>query len=87
MNTNRRDFIKKATAATVGLGLVHRINLTAAQPAFEMKQGKRIGMLGLDTGHCMAFTKTFNAPDAGDKYRGYRVTAACPKGTELIKEM
>jgi predicted dehydrogenase len=51
-----------------------------------VKQGKRIGMLGLDTGHCIAFTQAFNAPDAGDKYRGYKVTAACPKGTELVTE-
>jgi predicted dehydrogenase len=28
----------------------------------------------------------FNAPNAGDKYRGYKVTAACPKGTEIIRE-
>ncbi|MDR1582409.1 MAG: Gfo/Idh/MocA family oxidoreductase [Prevotellaceae bacterium] len=86
MYTNRRDFIKKATAATVGLGLMYRNNLMAAETVFRVTQGKRIGMLGLDTGHCMAFTQLFNAPDAGDKYRGYKVTAACPKGTELIKE-
>jgi hypothetical protein len=58
----------------------------AAQPAFEAEQGKRIGMIGLDTGHCMAFTRAFNAPDAGDRYRGYKVTTAYPKGTELITE-
>ncbi|MDR1594471.1 MAG: Gfo/Idh/MocA family oxidoreductase [Prevotellaceae bacterium] len=86
MNTNRRNFIKKATIATAGLGMIYRSSLMAAEPVVETKQGKRIGMLGLDTGHCMAFTQLFNAPDAGDKYRGYKVTAACPKGTELIKE-
>jgi predicted dehydrogenase len=66
---------------------MYRNGLTAAAPAVETVQtGKRIGMIGLDTGHCMAFTQLFNAPDAGDKYRGYRVTAAYPEGTELIKE-
>ncbi|MDR0698827.1 MAG: Gfo/Idh/MocA family oxidoreductase, partial [Tannerella sp.] len=33
-----------------------------------------------------AFTRAFNAPDAGDRYRGYKVTTAYPKGTELITE-
>jgi predicted dehydrogenase len=88
MKTNRRDFIKKATIGTAGLGLsmMYRHNLMAAQPSFEAEQGKRIGMIGLDTGHCMAFTRAFNASDAGDKYRKYRVVAAYPKGTELIRE-
>jgi len=58
----------------------------AAKPTATVLQGKRIGMIGLDTGHCMDFTKAFNAPDAGDKYRGYQVTAAYPKGTENIRE-
>ena len=90
MNTDRRNFIKTASAAIAGLSLTPRNSLMASTaPALSApaaQQEKRIGMLGLDTGHCMAFTREFNAPDAGDKYRGYRVTAACPKGTELIEE-
>jgi len=58
----------------------------AAKTTLTVPKGKRIGMIGLDTGHCMDFTRIFNAPGAGDKYRGYKVTAAYPKGTELIKE-
>ncbi|MDR0385918.1 MAG: Gfo/Idh/MocA family oxidoreductase [Prevotellaceae bacterium] len=84
--TDRRNFIKKAAIATAGFGLIFGNNLSAAKPAIKATSGKRIGMLGLDTGHCMDFTRLFNAPDAGDKYRGYRVTAAYPEGTELIKE-
>jgi hypothetical protein len=76
-----------ATATIAGMSLMSRNSLMASQPSpADVKQGKRIGMLGLDTGHCMAFTQTFNAPDAGDKYRGYKVTAACPNGTELVTE-
>ncbi|MDR2765083.1 MAG: Gfo/Idh/MocA family oxidoreductase [Tannerella sp.] len=86
MKTNRRDFLKKATVVTAGLGMMYRNSLMAARPAFKAEPGKRIGMLGLDTGHCQAFTQAFNATDAGDRYRGYRVTVACPKGTELIRE-
>jgi hypothetical protein len=55
MKKDRRDYIKKVTAGIAGWGsgLMYRNNLMAAQPAFEAEQGKRIGMIGLDTGHCM----------------------------------
>ncbi len=85
MMNNRRNFIKKATLATLGMSIMSR-GIVAAQPVLTAPKGKRIGMVGLDTGHCMAFTQAFNAPDAGDKYRGYKVVAAYPNGTELIKE-
>jgi hypothetical protein len=85
---NRRNFVKTtaATIAGLGAGMMNPTNLMASLPVPEVKPGKRIGMLGLDTGHCMAFTQSLNAADAGDKYRGYRVTAACPNGTELVEE-
>ena len=54
--------------------------------SLTVPDGKRIGMVGLDTGHCMAFTRSINASDTRDKYRGYKVTAAYPKGTDLIRE-
>ena len=85
MINNRRNFIKKAAYATLGISVLGR-NVMAAKPVYSAPAGKRIGMIGLDTGHCVAFTQSFNATDAGDKYRGYQVTAAYPKGTELIKE-
>jgi predicted dehydrogenase len=84
---DRRNFIKKATVAAAGLGLMYPNSMMAAgSAATAAPAGKRIGMLGLDTGHCMDFTRLFNAPDAGDRYRNYRVTAACPEGTKLIRE-
>ena len=85
MITNRRSFIRKAAYATLGMSLMSH-NMMATKPAGMAAEGKRIGMIGLDTGHCVDFTRIFNASDAGDKYRGYKVTAAYPKGTELIKE-
>ena len=74
--------------ATLGMGLLRR-NMMAGKTLFTVPavpEGKRIGMIGLDTGHCMAFTQSFNASDAGNKYRNYKVTTAYPNGTELIKE-
>lgn len=85
MMNNRRNFLKKTALATLGLGLM-KVDSWAMEQVLNAPKGKRIGMVGLDTGHCMAFTQAFNAPDAGNKYRGYKVVAAYPEGTELIKE-
>lgn len=80
----RRCFIMKTASAGVGLGLASN-----AYGTYEMANngnGKRIGMLGLDTGHCMDFTTILNNPLAGDKYGGYKVVAAYPNGTDNIEE-
>lgn len=83
-NTDRRSFIKKTAMASLGLGLV-----STASGIYERtgkEKGKRIGMIGLDTGHSVAFTKALNDPLAGDKYGGYKVVAAYPKGTDNIED-
>ena len=80
--SDRRDFIKKTAITGFGLGMAG----SAAGLYKGMNTGKRIGMVGLDTGHSEAFTKSLNDPLAGDKFLGYKVTAAYPKGTENIKE-
>jgi len=85
MNTksDRRSFIKKTGMAGIGLGLAGKVSgiVNLAEP----EKGKRIGMIGLDTGHCVAFTKSLNDPLAGDTYGGYRVVAAVPEGTDQIE--
>ncbi len=81
---DRRSFIKTTTMAGIGLGLV--ANASGIFYPTKSDKGKRIGMIGLDTGHCVAFTKSLNDPQAGDTYGGYRVVAAVPEGTDLVKE-
>ncbi|MNY07350.1 Inositol 2-dehydrogenase/D-chiro-inositol 3-dehydrogenase [compost metagenome] len=44
-----------------------------------------MGIIGLDTSHAVAFTKTLNAADAPAEYSGYKVVAAYPKGSNDIK--
>ncbi len=46
---------------------------------------RRVGIIGLDTSHATAFTRTLNDPSAGPEFGGYRVTAAYPKGSNDIK--
>lgn len=82
--TDRREFIKKSAMAAMGVGFMNMNAYSLKEETTEWQKGKRIGMIGLDTGHCAAFTQSLNAPDA--KYNGYRVVAACPKGTDTIKE-
>jgi predicted dehydrogenase len=82
--SDRRSFVKRTAMASIGLGLVNTSYSIYGKQ--ETSKGKRIGMIGLDTGHSPAFTKSLNDPNAGNKYRGYKVVAAYPKGTEDIEE-
>jgi WD40 repeat protein len=45
----------------------------------------RIGIIGLDTSHAMAFTQVFNAPEPVEAVRGFRVVAAYPQGSADIQ--
>jgi predicted dehydrogenase len=81
-NDNRRNFIKRTAIAGIGIGLAGKV-LGFSK---NIEKGKRIGMIGLDTGHSVAFTKSLNDPNAGDTYRGYKVVVAVPEGTDNILE-
>ena len=84
MNTTRnsltrRSFIK--TAALTGVGLSYAGPALAHQKAVS----KRVGIIGLDTSHSVAFTKVLNAPEPNPAYLGYRVVAAYPQGSRDIE--
>lgn len=96
---DRRKFIRNAAIAGVGLGLTGSV-LPVFSKGFPAP-GKRVGIIGLDTSHCVAFTKELNAAKASPEYKGYKVVAAYPHGsldiassvkripkyTEQVKEM
>src|SRR5688572_6168826 len=42
----------------------------------------RIGLIGLDTSHCIAFSKCFNKADGEDHVPGGRIVAAYPGGSK-----
>ncbi len=77
---DRRNFIK--SGAISGIGIVAAPSLIGN---FNVPSGRRVGIIGLDTSHSIAFTKTLNAQDAGDKFSDYKVVAAYPKGSLDIK--
>jgi WD40 repeat protein len=57
----------------------------ADPPASKVPEGRRAGIIGLDTSHAIAFTKDLNAADAKEDLRGYRIVAAYPKGSPDIE--
>ena len=81
-NLNRRDFVKTAAIGGIGLGLAG--NLTSVYGKGSAAGGK-VGIIGLDTSHSIAFTKALNNPDAGPEYGGFKIVAAYPKGSNDIK--
>ena len=79
---NRRNFIKISALAGTGLGIYGSISSLYGKSA--SLTGRRVGIIGLDTSHSVAFTKTLNATDAPTVYGGYKIVAAYPKGSNDI---
>ena len=70
------------TAMGVGLSAM---SLTKVGFSREAIQGKRAGIIGLDTSHAVAFTKALNAAQPDPKLNGYKVVAAYPYGSKTIE--
>jgi predicted dehydrogenase len=67
---------------------IHALVITSllfstALPAQEKTQ--RVGMIGLDTSHSIAFARLLNADDPIPELAGYRVVVACPRGSADIE--
>ncbi|WP_152266870.1 Gfo/Idh/MocA family protein [Agriterribacter humi] len=78
----RRNFINTAIAGGIGLGLSNSFSSLYAQGGALQK---RIGIIGLDTSHSIAFTKALNAAESAPELKGYKVVAAYPKGSNDIE--
>lgn len=79
---DRRKFIGTTVAGSIGFGMTNSFfSLHAAGNPSK----KRVGIIGLDTSHSIAFTKALNAPDANPAFDGYKVVAAYPKGSNDIE--
>lgn len=69
----RRDFIRTGAIATLGMTILPSLNAIAV----NLKDIK-IGIIGLDTSHSVAFTKLLNARPALFGHEGVKVIAAFP---------
>ena len=81
--TGRREFLR--TSALTGIGLGFSGGIFTAKGQSTSNAGKKVGIIGLDTSHSTAFTKTLNSPEAGAEFYGYKVVAAYPKGSNDIE--
>jgi predicted dehydrogenase len=77
-STPRRKFIRNTALAGIGIGLTAAHLPVLGRPL--PRAGKRVGIIGLDTSHAVAFTKALNAGD-DSAFSGYKVVAAYPKGS------
>lgn len=80
LSNSRREFIKRASLTTLGLSVLGGQNLTLA----SKQTGKKVGIIGLDTSHSIAFTKVLNEHQHTGEYLGYQVVAAYPHGSRDI---
>jgi predicted dehydrogenase len=78
----RRSFIKTAAAGSLGIGIAGK---SSAFAKVQDPGKKRVGIIGLDTSHSIAFTSALNDPSAGPEFGGYKIVAAYPKGSSDIK--
>lgn len=81
---DRRKFIKNAALAGVGLGIAHRPLPLFGRYHLAPASGKKVGIIGLDTSHVVAFTKDLNTGTSSE-FGGYKVVAAYPKGSLTIE--
>ena len=80
---NRRRFIRD-TSLTVGAIAFSKTGLASSDKTISTLSG-RIGIIGLDTSHSVAFTKSLNGINTSEKYNGFRIVAAYPQGSADIE--
>ena len=93
LSKNRRDFLKTAAIAGFGVGISgSALGGIFGEPAITPSSYPhpflptgRVGMIGLDTSHCEAFTKILNQPNPEPDFAGFRVVAAYPHGSKDIE--
>jgi len=78
----RRNFVKTLGLTTAAIGAAPYI--LKGKPFSQTPAGKRVGIIGLDTSHSIAFTKAMNQENHPELL-GYKVTAAYPHGSKDIE--
>lgn len=81
---DRRSFIKSSAMTGIAMGVSGGLLTFAAETNRKTVNQKRIGIIGLDTSHSVAFTKEINT-NSNSLYSGYKVVAAYPQGSKTIQ--
>ena len=61
------------------------VSVCSLQAVAEDATALKVGMIGLDTSHSIAFTKVLNAADAAEEVSNCKVTIAYPYGSRKIE--
>jgi len=84
---DRRDFIRTAAITGMGLGLTQSTSALGSAP--DKKQHApadvKVGIIGLDTSHSVAFTESLNDPAGRPGLTGFKIVAAYPHGSRDIE--
>ena len=80
---DRRSFVKTVAVAAAVTGISMQVN-AAVLYREKPQRGLRVGIIGLDVSHSVAFTKLLNNAINDAEYGGYRVVAAYPPGSSDI---
>jgi hypothetical protein len=92
---NRRNFIRLGTGVVTAVAAAGSVSaapfISTKTPQFagasfrqQVSAGLRVGIIGLDVSHSVAFTKLLNTENAPADYGGYKVVAAYPQGSHDI---
>lgn len=81
-NLGRRDFILSSSTLMMGAGL---INSRLYELASSYIHSGRIGIIGLDTSHSVAFTKALNSNTNSSTSASFKIVAAYPNGSADIE--
>lgn len=79
---NRRSFIRNTALGSIGLGLASQTNGADLK---YVNRKKKVGIIGLDTSHSIAFTEAMNVEPVDPLFSEFRVVAAYPRGSKNIK--
>ncbi len=74
--------IRNLLALTLGLALAAQ---AAAAERMSAPEGRRVGVIGLDTSHVIQFARRLNAEPQDERFGGYRIVAAYPIGSADIE--
>jgi len=80
---NRRKFIGLSVIAAAATAITGPVSAHLAASA-PVPAGLRVGIIGLDVSHSVAFTKLLNAENTPPAFGGYKVIAAYPQGSNDI---
>ncbi|GAB3912691.1 Gfo/Idh/MocA family protein [Mucilaginibacter boryungensis] len=81
---SRRNFIRNAAIAGIGVTLANQAPFYSYAKN-KLSDNLRIGIIGLDTSHSVAFVQALNKDKANAEYMGYKVVAAYPQGSRDIQ--